>query len=348
MISHDDVLDYAGPSQALLHGGRVRQAAREEGIPPAQWLDLSTGINPLGWPVPAGLPEAVWRCLPEDDDALHSVAAAYYGSLALLPVAGSQAVIQALPGLWPAGRRVGVLAPSYGEHAHAWRGAGHEVVPLDAAQVAGQVARLEVLVLVNPNNPTGAVFAPSQLRAWHEVLAQRGGCLVVDEAFMDCTPALSLAGACPRRGLVVLRSLGKFFGLAGARVGFVLAEARLLDALAQRLGPWCVSGPGRWAAAGALADSSWQVATRQRLALASARLQAVLQRHQLSPRGGTALFQWVCTPAAPDLYQRLRQVGILTRLFTEPLSVRFGLPGDASQWARLEAALAQWHVAASS
>ena len=71
----------------LIHGGAIGAAARRYGIPAGKWLDLSTGISPWSWPVPA-LPESVWRCLPEDDDALALAAAACYGCdpTAVLPV----------------------------------------------------------------------------------------------------------------------------------------------------------------------------------------------------------------------------------------------------------------------
>nr|WP_141565270.1 threonine-phosphate decarboxylase CobD [Ectothiorhodospira sp. PHS-1] len=327
----------------LPHGGRLRQAAREEGIPLSRWLDLSTGINPVGWPVPDGMPASVWSRLPEEADGLEQAAAAYYGTDALLPVAGSQAAIQALPGLLPPGRRVGMLHPSYAEHAHAWRLAGHQVIPLAVEEIESRLDGLDVLLLVHPNNPTGDTFAPSRLQAWLADLAVRGGWLVVDEAFMDATPDLGLAPLCPRPGLVVLRSLGKFFGLAGARVGFVLAEAPLLARLSARLGPWCLSGPSRWVATRALEDRDWQIRTRALLAASGLRLQACLSAHGLVPDGGTDVFQWVRTPHARQIHQGLRREAILTRLFTDPLSLRFGLPADEAQWQRLEVALA-WVV----
>ncbi len=244
----------------LEHGGALRAAAARHGIPFDDWLDLSTGINPQGWPVPA-VPAPVWRRLPEPGDGLETVAADYYGSPNPLPVAGSQAAIQALPLLREPGR-AGVLALSYAEHAHAWRRAGHELEQLDVAMLAAAIERLDVLVLVNPNNPTGLRFDPATLLDWRARLAARGGWLVVDEAFVDATPESSLAAHVGQPGLIVLRSLGKFFGLAGARVGFVLGESVLLERLADRLGPWAVSGPSRWVAARALADRDWQDRTR--------------------------------------------------------------------------------------
>ncbi|KVW95617.1 threonine-phosphate decarboxylase CobD, partial [Thiobacillus denitrificans] len=249
----------------LEHGGRLLAAAERYGIEPADWLDLSTGINPAGWPVPP-IPAAVWQRLPEAEDGLVSAAAAYYGSACVLPVAGSQAAIQALPWL-RAAYRVGVPHPAYAEHAHAWRAAGHTVTAWQPEQGVGA---LDVLVLVHPNNPGGQTYHRADLLAWHAELAARGGWLLVDEAFIDATPEASLSADCPREGLIVLRGLGKFFGLAGARVGFVLAEPALLDALEARLGPWAVSAPSRWVARAALADTAWQQAARAALLAAGA------------------------------------------------------------------------------
>ncbi len=321
----------------LEHGGRLRLAAARYGVPLADWLDLSTGINPNGWPVPA-VPADAWSRLPEDEDGLTGAACSYYGTRALLPVAGSQAAIQALPQLRAPGR-VAVIHPGYAEHAQAWRRAGHGVTPVTAKELDDAVPQSDVLVLIHPNNPTGARFSLEQMLDWHAQLAARGGWLVVDEAFMDATPEHSLAPVCPRPGLIVLRSLGKFFGLAGARVGFVLAETSLLEKMHAQLGPWTVTAPSRWVATQALADFPWQQQARRRLAQDSERKVSLLKRHGLTPQGGCVLFQWVCTPRAAELHDRLARRGILTRHFDDPQSLRFGLPGDEAVWARLDTAL---------
>ena len=319
----------------LEHGGRLRRAAETYGIPLGDWLDLSTGINPQGYPVPP-VPADAWLRLPEDDDGLEAAAADYYGSAHLLPVAGSQPAIQLLPAVLR-GERVSLLAPGYAEHAHAWRDRG--AVAVGADEIDAAVAHSDIVVLVQPNNPTGVHFGRERLLEWHTRLARRGGWLVVDEAFIDTTPAQSLVPLAGADGLVVLRSVGKFFGLAGARVGFVFAPGSVRAALAERLGPWTLAGPARWAARHALADRAWQAQALTALRAAGERLQALLATHGL-PACGPALFKLVATPDAARLHAAFARRGILLRLFETPQAVRFGLPSDEAGWARLAAALA--------
>ncbi|MGB0866277.1 MAG: threonine-phosphate decarboxylase CobD [Granulosicoccaceae bacterium] len=322
----------------LHHGGRLSAAAHEYGIPLEHWLDLSTGINLSGWPVPA-IPERCWLRLPEDEDELELAARDYYGAPDLLPVAGSQAAIQALPHL-RLNSRVAVLNPGYAEHAAAWRAAGHAVEPVAAEAIDAAIDRLDVLVLIHPCNPSGARFTRQQLLSWHRSLAARGGWLVVDEAFMDVTPEHSLAADSQSPGLVVLRSLGKFFGLAGARVGFVCAQRELLQQLREKLGPWTINAPSRWVSTKALRDRAWQQQTRERLLQDEQQMVELLREYQLPPTGGCALFQWHCSEHALALHQALARQAVFTRLFKNPSAIRFGLPATETQWRHLEDALA--------
>lgn len=321
----------------LEHGGNLIAAARHYDISLPAWLDLSTGINPQGYPVPE-IPAALWQRLPQDDDGLPDAAAAYYGSKHILPAAGTQALLQTLPRLRPP-CRVAIPAPTYAEHPKAWESAGHVVTRFAPDHAASMVANSDALLLCNPNNPTGQRYSRDELLAWHSDLAARGGWLAVDEAFLDATPEHSLAAHIGVPGLVVLRSLGKFFGLAGARVGFVLAWPELLDTMQHMLGPWPISGPARLVATQALGDTDWQQHTRRRLQQDATRLSAVLNQHGLTPTGGTALFQWVQTARAAAVHESLARQGILTRLFRDPASLRFGLPATDIEWERLNAGL---------
>lgn len=329
------------PDMPVFHGGELGLLAARFPDAPRPWIDLSTGINPWPYPVPA-LPDAAWQRLPghAETQRLLAAAAACYGApgpdhVAAAP--GSQALIQLLPRLRPAGR-VAVLGPTYGEHEACWRAAGHAVERLAGAAPDGEASGWDVVVTVNPNNPDGRRLDPAGLERLRAALAARGGWLVVDEAFADVAPDIAMAGAAGRPGLIVLRSFGKFFGLAGLRLGFALAAPALRARIEAALGPWAVSGPAIAIATAALADEAWIAATRQRLAAAAARLDGVLAGAGLELLGGTALFR--LARGGDELFDRLGRAGILARHFPDhPGLLRLGLPPDEAAFGRLQAAL---------
>ena len=208
-------------SVALKHGGDLSEASEVFGIPKDQWIDLSTGISPWSWPVPE-VPESVWRALPDACDGLEEAAANYYGCDpgVLLAVPGSQYALQHIPFHIDRGR-VAIPARGYAEHRAAWLNAGHEVVDYKNAEQLAQLAaghEVQHAVVINPNNPTGEMVGSQQLMAMQQQLHSVGGWMIVDEAFVDALPGNSLVSECPQSGLVVLRSVGKFFGLAGLRL----------------------------------------------------------------------------------------------------------------------------------
>jgi cobalamin biosynthetic protein CobC len=329
----------------LEHGGRLREAAVHYDIPLANWLDLSTGINPQGWPVPA-LPASCWQRLPEAGDGLEAAAAAYYGNDQLLPVAGSQAAIQLLPMLLPRAV-VACISPIYAEHPQAWSRAGHRLRFLQNATLPRALAAATPYVLLcNPNNPTADRHPRELVVDAAQQLKKRGGWLIVDEAFIDATPEDSLtplAGTAEAPNLIVLRSPGKFFGLAGARVGFLFAAPDLLNRMNDTMGPWTVAGPSREAVRLALGDSAWQSAMRPRLVAAGQRLQQLLA--PLGEAKSAALFATLHTPHAVELHEALAGQGILVRRYEQQPLLRFGLPGSEAEWQRLAAALDTWKPA---
>lgn len=329
----------SGSGEPLEHGGDLASAAAAFGTPPEGWLDVSTGINPHPYLVLPPPPEA-WTRLPDTGVVMRllDAAARCYGVAdpsRVVAAPGTQALIQWLPLL--VGRtRVAVLEPTYAEHAAAWRAAGHTVVAV------GSLASLKatspgVAVIVNPNNPDGRRIAAADLLDLAAGLAARRGVLVVDEAFADTLPEISVAPQAGVPGLVVLRSFGKFFGLAGLRLGFALAWPEMADALRGALGPWAVSGPAAAIATGALTDETWIAITRQRLKLSMERLHALLEREGLRVLGGTSLFALAAHPEAADLHAHLARQGIWARHFpAHPDWLRFGLPPESGGWERLE------------
>jgi len=234
--------------------------------------------------------------------------------------------------------KVAMLSLMYKEHAHAWQRCGHQVITLQDLHDKAAISNADVVLLCNPNNPTAARFSPSDLLDLYTKLQNRGGWLVVDEAFMDATPENSIARHSHLEGLFVLRSLGKFFGLAGTRVGFLLANPQWLNKAQEELGPWSLSGPSRFVAKQALTDFIWQQNTRNQLTAVSQRLAALLTENGLAPQAGTALFQFVPTNDAKLLQQQLAKQGIWVRYFPEASALRFGLPAEDG-WEKLGYAL---------
>ncbi len=324
-------------SGGLAHGGRLAAARRIFSGAPEPFLDLSTGINPHPYPLPA-LPPASFTRLPEPEEvaALEAVAARAYGvadPAMVVAAPGTQALIQLLPLLFPQ-PAIAVLGPTYAEHARAWQRAGAQVT--EAASLAA-LAAAPAAVLCNPNNPDGRRWPAASVLA-----AAPGGLLVVDEAFADLEDAaLSLAPLLPRPRVVVLRSFGKTYGLAGVRLGFALAAPAEAAALRDALGPWAVSGPAIAAGRAALADAAWRERTRARLAGEAASLDACLEAAGLRVLGGTVLFRLATSARAAALFDRLGRAGILVRRFAgQPDWLRFGLPPTPEARARLRAALA--------
>lgn len=319
------------------HGGKLRHAAKHFGIPLTDWLDLSTGINPHGWAVPE-IPAHCWQRLPEDDDELLPAARDYYGCQSLLAVAGSQAAIQCLPKLR---RQSHVLIPAvtYSEHAYNWQAAGHHVTQQPLGKFDKIIHEYDVVVVVNPNNPTGELISTDTLLRWHASIVKQGGWLIVDEAFIDTSETHSLLTTTAKGGLIILRSLGKFFGLAGLRCGFVSAATDILTPLSNMLGPWSLSHPTRWIATQALRDLPWQGEMKKQLNMESTRLKGLIDTIGGTPLGGTSLFQTQSHPDAVSLFEQFAQQAILTRLLDNQTGIRFGLPGNQSEWDRLEKAI---------
>ncbi len=331
-------------NHAELHGGEVDAFAEAYGIPRERWIDLSTGINPVAFPIPE-LANDYWQRLPDSglDGWLRDAAAAHYGvadPAHVVPTPGSQAAIQWLPRL-VSSTRVAILGPTYHEHAHCWSEAGHSVI--EVADPYRIPDRADVVVCVNPNNPDGRRLEPEAMLA-----LAKGRLLVVDEAFADLVPEISLAGAVGTGDVVVLRSFGKFFGLAGVRLGFVLTGEPLATKLLGAMGPWAVSGPAAAIGAVALADAAWARAGRIRLTAAAGRLDGLLMRNGLVVAGGTALFRLAACDRASELFEHLAQAAILVRRFPDqPTWLRFGLPADDAGFERLARALDAWRAKAA-
>jgi len=318
------------------HGGNLDLAQQRFGGPAEDWIDLSTGINRLPYPV-GEISLRAWNALPSraEIEALHRAGQhAYRTSAPVVATGGAQTAIQLLPQLGPTGRAC-ILAPTYNEYAGVLSAAGldvREASELDA------LAGADLAIVVNPNNPDGRNFVPKDLLA----LLPRVGRLVIDESFADAVPQLSLAPQADRPGLLILRSFGKFYGLAGLRLGFAIGNAADIAKLAAASGPWPVSGAAIAIGCRALRDDAWAGATSARLARDCVRLDDMAQAQGWGLVGGTPLFRLYETPDAVAAQEKLARGQIWSRVFAQkPRWLRLGLPGSESEWTRVTEVLAR-------
>jgi cobalamin biosynthetic protein CobC len=318
------------------HGGNLDWAIARFGGTAEAWIDLSTGINRVPYPVP-DLPASCWSALPTASAmaGLIGVAADAYGTgpgAAIAALAGAQAAIQMIPRLWPPGT-ARVLGPTYSEHAATLRGAGWQVTTVTTlADLAGA----DLAVVVNPNNPDGRAHAPESLLR----LAGTVGRLIVDESFADAAPRLSLVRHAGQRGLVLLRSFGKFYGLAGLRLGFVIGHPEEIAAIRDMAGPWPISGSAIEIGRAALSDRAWAAATARRLAGETRQMDLLAAAAGWRQVGGTALFRLYETGDGAAAQARLAQARIWSRRFDYAAGWHtHGQPGGAGEGGRVRPAL---------
>lgn len=317
----------------LNHGGCLNIAAKQFSIPIEDWIDLSTGLNPNHWPIP-NIPDNYFTRLPEEDDDLVAAAQKYYQVDNLLPVAGSQSVIQLLP-LLRSKSKVAVPNIGYAEHAYQWQAAGHEVVFYTASSLNNIINDVDVVIVINPNNPTGESYTQKQLMIWHKKLQYKQGWLIVDEAFIDAEEISSLVQITHKSGLIVLRSIGKFFGLAGIRSGFVFAEQSFLEEINERLGPWALTGVSRYITTKALSDNDWVVSSKQILKRSSESMNKLIYECAGIDSSGTYLFKTIIHEQAERIAELFAMNGILVRLLDNKKGLRFGLPSNEN-WQKVE------------
>ncbi|MBR1087134.1 threonine-phosphate decarboxylase [Bradyrhizobium manausense] len=318
------------------HGGNLDLAQRRFGGRAEDWIDLSTGINRLPYPV-GDIAAHHWQALPSrsEIEALHQAARHAYGTSApIVAMGGAQAAIQLLPQLAPRGR-ARILAPTYNEYAPVLSAAGWEVEEVrDLVALAGA----DLAIVVNPNNPDGRRYSPKELLA----LLPRVGQLVIDESFTDAVPELSLAAEAGQKGLLILRSFGKFYGLAGLRLGFAIGNAADIGKLAAASGPWPVSGAAIAVGCRALRDDAWARATSARLARDCVRLDEMVQPQGWRLVGGAPLFRLYEMPDALAAQEKLARARIWSRIFAQsPAWLRLGIPGAEVEWSRLAEVLAR-------
>jgi cobalamin biosynthetic protein CobC len=343
-------------SITLIHGGRLNAVAELYQRPIAEWIDLSTGISPISYPIP-DIPQNIWQQLPQTSDGLIEAAKLYYGTKNISATSGSQAVIARLPNLYlnyikKTPKIIDVWLPEVGykEHERSWQDAGFNIKRYKHLPSDEDLTLHAIVVVINPNNPTGELHQQHILKALLATVESLSGWLIIDEAFMDVISAnQSLIHLTTNKHLFVLRSIGKFFGLAGIRIGFLSAHPKWLSKLNELSSPWEVNGPAQFIAEQALNDHTWQSKQRERLITLSIKLEqlltetfvdannSVIQNIEIS---GCGLFKTLMHPQATELYEKFCHHGLYVRLCDENNALRFGIP-DQEQYKSLEILLAQ-------
>lgn len=352
MSNQSEIFNLSGATQRPIHGGALQKAIIEFGIAPEHWIDLSTGISPYHWPVPI-IPEEIWQTLPDTGDDLIVKAADYYGCRTsdILPISGSQFAIEQIPKAFNPST-VAMPVWGYAEHSYQWKLAGHKLFwynsydELMSLVETGQVKRA---VVINPNNPSTEILTRMQLQNIQQGIKNNNGQLLVDEAFMDSSVEHSLCNllaerSCPPE-LIILRSVGKFFGLAGIRLGFVIAHSSFIQSLEQQLAPWAVNNIARFVGINAFTDTLWQQHQCTRLTEQSSVWQADLET--LLPdfhwhRADCFITGFASKKHCEELYSRLGSCAVLVRLLCsareglqnnveDGAALRFGLPAEGQR-----------------
>lgn len=332
------------PLAPLAHGGNLAAARQMFPSAPEPFIDLSTGINPYSYPL-SQIPPDCFSRLPDQAAVrrLAAIAARSYGAPSedhVVPAPGTQILLPQVATFVAPGRAT-ILGPTYAEHVRAAALAGHHA---NEVRDVDQLRSADLAIIVNPNNPDGCIVPKAEILDIARDLRRHDGILVVDEAFADVAPSsVSLVGDVDCGNIIVLRSFGKFFGLAGLRLGFAIAAPNLANRLDQMLGPWAVSGPAILIGEKALADAPWKSQMLVRLEKAAQRLDLLLANSGLEIVGGTALYRLTQSSRAQELFNHLGRAGILVRSFVkEPTSLRWGLPPTEAAWQRLNAVLSAY------
>ena len=324
------------------HGGNIDEAAKRYGVNADEMYDLSTGISPIAYDCP--LPSsAAYQALPVATklEALCAAARHAYDvpqHAAICAGAGSQALLSALPYLMDKPRLVWCPEPTYNEHRHRWELAGHHVdggadCPADA----------DIIILGQPNNPSGRLWSQSEMMGYLAHVKDRGGFLVIDEAFADPVAGASFMAHAGDEALIILRSVGKFYGLAGLRVGFAIGGVSRIESLTDVIGPWPISGPAQDVACQALLDDTWREAHQKRLIVMAQEMHDLMQEVGLTSIAHTPLFVTISHPKAHDLHHYLAQHGFWTRIYqNDKTMLRLGLLADRQAFRKLATHIRQW------
>jgi cobalamin biosynthetic protein CobC len=331
------------------HGGKLEEIKSAYPRQKLDWIDLSTGISPFSYPTDDKSIDL--KGLPQHQESLMQAACQYYKTQNLTVIPGSMWAIQMLPVL----RRLKVtdvrpvLLPKQGfnEHQKSWRAQGYKIEVYNEVPTDQQLNHAQACVVINPNNPTGRLTEATVLKDMLKILTSNGAWLIIDEAFIDPYQILnldkySMSNRVADENLIVLRSFGKFFGLAGLRLGVILANKVIQNNISSLLNNWSINNSAQAIGIKAWLDDSWQSKNNKKLALAGERLRLLFITLNYTTVG-TVFFQTLYIKNAKELYESLLSKGIYTRLLDNENGIRFGLPSTELHWQRLKQVLTALH-----
>ena len=327
----------------MQHGGNKTAAARAYGVEPSEMIDLSTGISPRPYPLDLGAFELSDLIeLPQAEDAEHLtqvMTSSWHipDSAKLALASGSGAIISLMPHLYQGDKRhVYCPEPVYSEHVIAWQNAGYTIITYDAGAIPDvDWGRAAAILAVQPGNPMGHIAPPSDWLALMSDAAAHNVMVIFDEAFIDLAPQLSLIPHMGQKGQIVIRSFGKFYGLAGVRLGAAIGHPDDITALYHLMGPWAVSTMALRFGAAAIADHAWADDQRRWLSDRMTFLKEGLAARNVTIVGGTDLYLLIDVADAARLQDDLARQGFWTRIFdSNPRWMRLGLAHDDAIMAR--------------
>ncbi|MEB3292186.1 MAG: threonine-phosphate decarboxylase CobD [Synechococcales bacterium] len=319
------------PTPQPTHGGNLRWAAELVGCLPQDILDFSASINPLG--LPDSAIAAIHTTLPTltaypdpHYQRLRQAIATHHGIDCdwILPGNGA-AELLSLACRELAQHVTALFTPAFADYLRglaAYDGVvgrlaiadfltdGHSAVPKSRSlrQRLGNPSGSIALLLNNPHNPTGYLWARSQIQAWIE----EADLVIVDEAFMDFLPAdrdqtvIEWVQQYPQ--LVVVRSLTKFYAIPGLRLGYAIAHPDRIKQWQTWRDPWSVNSLATAVGEAVLNDRPYQQRTYEWLAIAKPQLETGLQQLGLDFYPSVSNFLLVKTAqSVPDLQRQLLQ-----------------------------------------
>ena len=309
------------------HGGNLDKAISFYGGKESEWIDLSTGINPNSYPIPK-LSISDWRSLPtktEIKDLESIIKSKQKISSEIIMVPGAQMAINFLPFLLKGeGTEVRILTPTYNEYNYCFTNTGFKV---NSCQKFNQLFNSDIAIIVNPNNPDGKIYEINELFE----LSKSVKILIVDESFIDSVECDSIVNQLNEdvSNIIVIRSFGKFFGLAGLRLGYVFSGKEIIRKFKRFFGPWQISKMSVKIATIAFSDDVWIKKTKNNLNEKANAIDNLMKKINWKITGGTNLFRLYSTSNSDLAQKLLAEKFIWSRKFSYSKKwIRLGIPNE--------------------